>query len=137
MKQILSAILALALSAAILPSAAFAYGAVATGLPSNVAKNGFAVGASTDFPSTKTAASEAMKQCKSGNSKISARSLCKVVKTFKGQCFAVAYDARSGKSGFGWSVTSSRWKARSEALATCRANGGKGNQCQVAGSDCD
>ena len=136
MKRTTIALLA-ALMAAALPSTAFAYGAIAVGTTSSVAKDGFALGASTDFDSAKAAAADAMKQCKTGDSSAATKARCKVVESFNDQCFAVAFDRRANKSGLGWAVAPTRWGARSKAMGMCRETGGRGSFCSVGGSSCD
>jgi hypothetical protein len=138
MKLVRVVILAAAL-AGISWSAAFADGAIAVGKPANVAKNGIAVGLSTDFSSIKAASADAMSQCKRGEVKASTRALCRVVKTFTKQCAAVAFDPLPATSGFGWGLGATKSKARAAALASCNqsADPGRKGACKVFGADCD
>jgi hypothetical protein len=137
MKRFTTAILA-AMIAAALPSAAFAYGAIAVGIPPNVAKDGFAVGVSTNVSTAKGAAAEALKSCRTGEgSKAVATRRCKVVETFHKQCFAFAADTRANKSGIGWGVASNKFGARAKARGACRSSGGFGAACTMLGTECD
>jgi hypothetical protein len=138
MKRVRVVLLALAV-AAFSHAAAYADGAIAVGKGANVLKSGIAVGLSTDFPSAKTAAADAMAQCKGSKVKGSTRALCKIVKTFKNQCAAVAFDVRVGAPGFGWGVGGTKGQASSAAVASCNANSGKAGPgaCKAVGVDCD
>jgi hypothetical protein len=137
MKRLQVALLAIAV--ALSASAAQADGAIAVGKGSNVVKSGIAAGLSTDFSSTKAASADALAQCRNSKVKASTRSLCKVVKTFKNQCAAIAVDPRPGKRGFGWGLGATKFQARASAVVACNQAAGKGQQgfCQAVGADCD
>lgn len=139
MKSIRVALVALAMAIAA-SSAVQADGAIAVGKGGDVVKSGIAVGLSTDFRTAKGASTDALAQCRrSAQVKASTRALCKVVKTFKKQCAAVAFDPRPGKTGFGWGLGATKWQANAAAVASCNAAAGKGQQgfCKAFGSDCD
>jgi hypothetical protein len=132
----------LALAAALVTlscAGASAEGALAVGQPGNVAKNGVAIGVSVGFPTASAAGQDALVQCKSSEVKSSTRQLCRVVRTFKHQCVAIAMDPAPGTPGFGWGMAASRWEARSTSLAACSRTAGASRQgaCKVVGTDCD
>ncbi|MEJ0096728.1 MAG: DUF4189 domain-containing protein [Bauldia sp.] len=117
----------------------FAAGAVAVGLPGNVAISGVAAGISIDRANSRDASSEALSLCKAGKVGFFTRSLCTVVKTFSHQCAAIAADPKRGGSGFGWGVASSRRAAEGIALAQCKASSspGRAAACKAATVACD
>jgi hypothetical protein len=123
--------------AALSASAASAAGALAVG--HNVSRNGVAIGLSTDFPTTKLASRDALSQCKQSNVAATTRALCKVVKTFTGQCVSIALDPKLGTPGFGWGAASTSRLAKNAALASCSASAGPTRQgaCRVVGTACD
>src|SRR5690349_3850162 len=85
---------AAALLAGILPwpDLAAADGALAVGEPADVAQEGYAYGFALDEPDADAARAGAMRDCRTPTQGIDprAQALCKVVQTFKNQCFAVA-----------------------------------------------
>ena len=137
MRNLLSTLGALAFVVAGL-TAAHAEGAIALGVPNNIAKDGVAIGVAASMPSQSAAAAEALKQCRSADASVAVRSLCKVVQSFSGKCVAVAVDPRPGTPGFGWAVTFTESGARGEAVYKCQlASGAGGNACRATGSECD
>jgi hypothetical protein len=62
-----------------------------------------------------------------------------VVKTFRKQCAAVAFDPKPGTSGFGWGVAATKFQARAAAVASCNQSADPGRQgaCKAVGADCD
>jgi hypothetical protein len=50
--------------------------------------------------------------------------LCKVIETFTRQCFATAYDPKSGTPGAGWAIGPDKAAAEKLALAACQATAG-------------
>jgi hypothetical protein len=119
------------------PSAAD--GALAVGLPKDVAKQGFAYGYSNNY-SAKDAGDAAIKQCiKSGVSAPQALQLCKVIETYSNKCVAVAMDPAPGTPGVGWAIAADLHTAESNALAKCEATAGPGRRaaCKIDKWDCD
>jgi hypothetical protein len=116
-----------------------AAGAVAIGIPANVARDGVAAGVSIDSPSTAAASREALSLCRGSKVGRYTRSLCKVVKTFSRQCAAMATDPQPGTTGFGYGVASTKGRAQSIALAQCKASSGLGRAgaCEQASVACD
>jgi Domain of unknown function (DUF4189) len=100
-------------------------GAVAIGLPSNVARDGFAVGHQVNAPDLETARKGAVAGCqKSIGASDKTKTLCKVVATFQNQCFAVAIDPKDGTPGVGWAIEENSALAEKEAVAQCRTTAG-------------
>jgi hypothetical protein len=143
MKQVCSLLfasqLALGFVAIVLsPDFAAAEGALAMGLPNDVAKDGFTYGYSYDKASTRQAQAEALFQCR--KTKDSAlRSLCKVIATYHDQCVAVAMDPDTGTSGVGWSIAVNLPSAEADALAKCKETDGPAHadKCVIDNSQCD
>jgi hypothetical protein len=105
------------------PSAAA--GAVAVGLPSDVAKQGVSAGSNANSPTMDEAKSAAMKDCKTDPTASSqAKSLCKVVATFQNQCVGMAIDPKAGTPGFGWAIADTSQKAGQQAMANCQDSDG-------------
>jgi hypothetical protein len=139
MKSIQIALLAAALTA-LSWTAASAEGAIAVGEAGTAPRHEVAVGLSTDFPTARAAAADALARCKASSGvKASTLARCKVVQTFKKQCAAVAMDPKAGSNGFGFGIAKSRSQARSAAVVQCSQTAGPGraNACKVLGADCD
>jgi hypothetical protein len=119
--------------------AARADGALAIGLPSDVAKQGFASGYSYNAENVDGARKTALDYCRRAPTNERARSLCSIVETFSHKCVAVAMDPKAGTPGVGWSVAESKAAAESEALARCAATAGDGRRdsCKLSDSNCD
>ena len=115
-----------------------AAGAVAIGLPSDVAKQGVSMGDSANDDTMDKAKSEAIAACKNVGSDIS-KALCKVVATFRNQCAAIAEDPKDGTPGFGWAVADTLQEARGQALENCRDSAGPSRRdaCEVSKGVCD
>lgn len=130
---------ALAAAVALSAGTARADGALAIGLPSDVAKDGFASGYSYYAGNIDAARRTALEYCRRAPTKERARSLCEIVETFTHKCVAVAMDPKEGSPGVGWSVAASKSTAESEALARCEATAGDGRRqaCKLSSSDCD
>jgi hypothetical protein len=114
-------------------------GALAIGLPSDVAKQGFASGYSYDAENMDAARKTALDYCRRAPTSERARSLCSIVETFATKCVAVAMDPKAGTPGVGWSVAENRLAAENEALARCAATAGQERRdaCKVSNSNCD
>jgi hypothetical protein len=111
------------------PNRSMADGAVAVGLPSDVARDGFAVGHQVNAPDMETARKGAIAGCqKSVSASEKAKALCKVIATFQNQCFAVAIDPKDGTPGVGWSIEESSALAAKAAVAQCRTTAGAGRE---------
>jgi Domain of unknown function (DUF4189) len=110
-------------------NASLADGAVAVGLPSDVARDGFAVGHQVNAPDMETARKEAIAGCqRSIGASEKAKTLCKIVATFQNQCFAVAIDPKDGTPGVGWAIEQDSTLAEKEAVAQCRTTAGTGRE---------
>ncbi len=120
------------------PSPAAAYGALAVGLPSDVAESGFSYGVAVNYSTRDEAARAALESCRATKA-AEARSLCSLVNTFHGQCATVAMDPRDGTPGVGWAIADYRQEAEIQALARCVATAGESRRdaCQVMVTRCD
>jgi hypothetical protein len=116
-------------------------GALAIGLPADVAKGGFAYGYMNNQASSEKASETALDTCRkpSPNKSETARKLCKVIKTYRNQCVAVAEDPQAGTPGVGWAVADDLHTAEAQALSKCEATAGPGRRaaCKVDHSNCD
>ena len=94
----------LALALASLPVTVRAEGAIALGLPDDVARDGAAAGWAVGQPAGK-AADRALQQCRTRPDVPQAtRDLCRVIRVFTDACVAVALDPEDSTPGFGWAV---------------------------------
>jgi hypothetical protein len=115
-------------------------GAVAVGVPSDVAKQGVAQGYSYNAKTPDDARRVAMGYCEDvSKSSKPAVALCKVVKMFQGQCVAFVLDPKPGTPGYGWGVGDDKDAAQKAAMAMCLDNAGANRRqyCEVTASDCD
>ena len=119
--KLLYGIVAIALTFAHWP--AIADGAFAVGSTGN-AKDGIAMGGSTNYRTANGARERALKECHEYEAP-KAAALCRVVATFKGECFASAFDPKPGTPGFGWGVASTKELAEERALENCRVTAGE------------
>ncbi len=112
-----------------------AAGAVAVGVPSDVAKQGVSAGTVANFKTMDEAKSRAVENCKLNGSAIS-KSLCKVVATFQNQCVATAMDPKAGTPGYGWAIADTSQAASKKAMANCQDSDGPAlkDGCQLAGT---
>jgi hypothetical protein len=116
-------------------------GALAIGLPPDVAKQGFTYGYANNHPAAEAPAL-ALTQCQISPSAVKdskLRARCKVVATYHDQCVAVAMDPANGTPGVGWAIQSDLRAAESQALAQCEKTAGPGRRaaCKVDHSKCD
>jgi Domain of unknown function (DUF4189) len=123
------------------PDVAVADGALAVGLPRDVAAEGFAYSFALDEPTAERASSGALRDCKKETPGVDkrAQALCAVVQTFKNRCFAVAMDPKDATPGVGWAVERDKQAAARTALAKCRDTAGDDRReaCEVTHSGCD
>ncbi len=128
-------------AAALWPQTGAAEGALAVGLPHDVAAKGFAYGFALDKPTAAAASAAALADCKAESPGVDkrAQALCAVVRTFRNQCFAVAMDPKDATPGVGWAVADSKDSAGHDALAKCAATAGASRRdfCRVTHSGCD
>jgi hypothetical protein len=119
-------------------SPASADGALAVGSTENIVKDGIAMGYSLDKDSEADAGKVALGECKDFKAKKAAQQ-CRVIGTFKNECFAVAMDPKDGTTGVGWAIAARKPVAETRALESCKATAGAArvNYCAVSESDCD
>lgn len=118
---------------------AAAEGALAIGLPSDVAKSGYASGYSYNAKTTEGARKRAMEECHKATTNEKARSLCKVIETFSNRCVAMSMDPKAGTPGVGWGIGDDLRAAERQALVRCEATAGPSRRaaCVVQKSNCD
>jgi hypothetical protein len=137
----------LLLAAVFGPNPAAAAGAVAVGLPADVAKEGVSIGAIVNSDTADSANAGAIKQCKTppkttvSNTPVTTRTwqLCALVASFHDQCYAYAFDPQDGTPGFGWAVADDQPGAEKQALANCEKTAGRARKgaCVMVKSACD
>jgi hypothetical protein len=121
------------------PKPSGAEGAVAIGLPANVAKSGVALGYSTKHPTRERAEEVALEQCRTAPASKAVQSLCRIVQTFTDQCVAFAIDPATGTPGYGWAVADDKEAASDAALQMCveKSNPSRRKFCKVTSATCD
>jgi lipoprotein NlpI len=133
-------IMAVAFTAGIIwPHSVAAEGALAIGLPSDVAKAGYASGYSYNAKTKDDARATALDQCHKAPTGRQATSLCKVIETFSDRCVAVSIDPKVGTPGAGWGIGDDLRAAERQALSRCVATAGPARRaaCVVSNSHCD
>lgn len=123
-----------------LPGAADAEGALAVGLPEKVEKDGVALGTSWNYDTRDGAEARALKECLNFmDAPANTRALCKVIRTFKKECAAIALDPKAGTPGVGWAIRPETKDAEAAALEECKKTAGKNRVkfCVVTTSKCD
>jgi uncharacterized protein (DUF1501 family) len=121
------------------PNAAIAEGALAVGSTGNVVKDGVAYGSAYNYSTRDEAIAKALAKCRDYKSAARAIPHCRIVATFKRECFAVANDPKAGTPGTGWATASNKATAQERALAACKSTAGTNRQdaCVVDQSYCD
>ena len=123
------------------PTESAAEGALAVGLPADVAKEGFAFGYALEKSSAAEARAAALADCRAESPGVDkrAQALCAPIGSFRNKCFAVAMDPKDATPGVGWAIAPSLRAASSGALAKCAATAGddRRDACQVTHAKCD
>ena len=122
------------------PQTGVAEGALAIGLPGDVANEGVAIGWVINSDSEGTAHERALRGCLDfKDAPADTRALCRVIKTFRGECVAIALDPESGTPGVGWAIAISMQAAETNALGACAATAGAARQqfCRITVLRCD
>jgi len=102
-------------------------GALAVGMPANVAREGFAYGSALDSASMDAARTAAIDGCRGALGKRiggAAQALQGRRHVFRNQCFAVAMDPKDGTPGVGWAIAENQQMADRQAIAQCRTTAG-------------
>ncbi len=65
--------------------------------------------------------------------------LCKVIATFRDECFAIAIDPKDGTPGVGWAIAENLQMADKQAIDQCRTTAGptRANFCVIFRPDHD
>jgi len=118
---------------------AWAWGAIAVGTSGNFAKDGFAFGGSINQGTDDAAKSAAVDTCRQFKSAPKMAALCNLINTFHNQCYALAFDPKTGAPGVGWHIATDRAGAEQGAMANCKATAGAERQqfCKINQSFCD
>ena len=131
---------ALICCAGLLPGRGSADGALAVGLPADVAKQGLAMGYAINYATSEEAQEKALKRCREFQDAPQAtRDLCKIVEKFSKRCLAVALDPQFGTTGMGWSVSKNQEVAEDLAMEKCADTAGRKRRefCRVTLTTCD
>jgi hypothetical protein len=126
--------------AGLLPDRSSAEGALAVGLPADVAKQGIAMGYALNYETTEKAQELALKRCREFQDAPQAtRDLCRIVEKFNKRCLAVALDPQFGTTGLGWSVSKNQEVAEELAMEKCVDTAGRKRRefCRVTLTTCD
>lgn len=124
------------------PNQSMAAGALAVGLPPDVAKGGFTYGYSNNNADPNHAEAKALDACrttKDAAKDANLRSFCKVIQDYSNQCVAVSMDPAAGTPGVGWAVANDLLSAERQALNKCMETAGPSRRaaCVVDHSGCD
>jgi hypothetical protein len=123
------------------PNRSAAEGALAVGLPADVATEGFAFGYALEKSSAEEARAAALADCRAESPGVDkrAQALCAPVGSFRNKCFAVAMDPKDATPGVGWEIAPSLQGASRGALAKCVATAGadRRDACKVTHAKCD
>jgi hypothetical protein len=135
-------VLSLFCGGALDPCPSFAAGALAAGVPADVAKGGFTYGYSNNNADSNQAEAKALNACrttKDATADANLRSLCKVIQDYSNRCVAVAMDPAAGTPGVGWAIADDLLSAERQALNQCMATAGPTRRaaCVVDHSSCD
>jgi len=128
-------LLALCASAALLAAApaAHAIGALAIGQNDD---GYFSFGYGVSYDTAAEARRNALASCNREMRRSGGGDGCRVVTTFRDQCFAFATD-RSGRRGLSWSTADSAQAARNAAIRQCRADTGDACRIIQTNEQCD
>jgi hypothetical protein len=123
-------------------SQSLAAGALAIGLPPDVAKGGFTYGYSNNNDGADPADAKALNACrttKDATKDARLRSLCKVIIDYSNVCIAVSMDPAAGTPGVGWAIAGDLRSAEALALKKCEDTAGPTRRasCVVDHSGCD
>lgn len=131
-------VLAVTLAAALLlPSSAFAHGALAVG--ADYRSDGswsVNVGYGVDYDTERGARSRAMDECSApGRGSAGSRAACKIETTFSHKCFALAIDTKTGS--YGWALRDGMSQAKDGSVNNCVKYGGSRHLCKISYFGCD
>ena len=118
---------------------AAAEGALAVGASGNVAKDGIALGGAIDKPTKQAAIDQALATCRKYEGAPKMAEICRIVATFRRECFAINFDPKPGTPGVGWAVGRDKATAEERALAACQTTAGAARRkfCKLEQSFCD
>src|SRR3981081_786875 len=105
-------------------SVARAEGALAVGASGNFAKDGFAVGGAIDKATKQDAIDQALATRPKYEGDPNMAGMCRIVATFRRECFAINFDPKPGTPGVGWAIGPTKAVAEERALAARHATAG-------------
>jgi hypothetical protein len=116
----------------------YAFGAVATGVPDDVTKDGIAQGYSYGARTQADAEATAMKYCRQSKYAIAA-GRCAVTRVFSGQCVSLSIDPGEATPGYGYGIGDDRASAEREAMVMCYETSPTDRTlfCKVTSTECD
>ena len=116
-----------------------AEGALAVGTSGNFAKDGFAVGGAINKATKQDAIDQALATCRKYEGAPKMAEICRIVATFRRECFAINFDPKPGTPGVGWAVGRDKATAEERALAACQTTAGAARRkfCKLEQSFCD
>jgi len=118
----------------------FAFGAIATAVPADVARDGYSSGISYNFRTAREAEDRALQECRqTQDAPAETKKLCRVIQSFENQCVAVALDPQAGTPGAGWAIGDTLESARRNALLGCEQTAGsdRRGECRITAEGCD
>jgi hypothetical protein len=130
-------VVSILLSSSLLSAApAFAFGAIADGIPDDVGKDGFTQGYSYGARTQEDAEASALKYCRQTKQTVAA-ARCTVVRTFNGQCVSLAKE--DDTPGYGYGVGDDKASAEREAMVMCYETtpADHAQSCRITASECD
>jgi Domain of unknown function (DUF4189) len=132
----LSALL-LVVTAIFSPAAAF--GALAVGSTSNVSKDGIAMGTAINHKTESEARRSALEYCKTYERAKKAAAQCRVIGSFKDECYAISFDPKPQTPGAGWAIAATKTTAEQRAIENCKATAGSDRRefCKIDEAKCD
>ena len=109
-------------------------GALAVGMSNNF-NDGIAFGWGVNYKTTDEASAASLRNCQEQDNPV--RRNCRVLATFKKECFAYAFTPSA--PGAGWATAADKDTAEQRALAFCAltAGAGRGQLCKINKSQCD
>jgi hypothetical protein len=116
-----------------------AEGALAVGVTSEIVKDGVAVGAVVNAATRDRAEQVALEQCRGFQGAPRAVPNCKLVASFRRQCYAVAFDPSTDEPGYGFAVAKTKELAEEAAINECRkrSRDERKSFCKLDLNNCD
>ncbi|HXC56205.1 MAG TPA: DUF4189 domain-containing protein [Rhizomicrobium sp.] len=139
-RQKLALVLGACMALAGTTTEAAAFGALVIGQPTDIGKDGFAMGYSYNQPSLDVAENTAMQKCLGfQDASADVRALCTLVMPFSHRCLSIAFDPQVDTYGLGWAISDTQDAADEEAMARCRSTStaDRAQFCEFRAQQCD